>query len=249
MTRLSSKVAIVTGAAHGQGRAIVERFVSEGSFVAVTDIDECAAGELAAQFTELAACYRLDVGDEANWGEVVEQVVERWGGVDILVNNAGQTTSGLFWQTTAESFMRTVRVNQLGTFLGMKVVAPLMMEQRAGAIINISSVSALAASPRALPYIATKAAIAGMSRAAALEVAPHGVRVNCVLPGLVDTDMLRAFLGNRDDALTAASAAIPLNRAAATDEVAALVLYLATDESAYATGASFILDGGWSARL
>ena len=247
---LDSKVAIITGAASGQGRAAAGRFVAEGARVVVTDIDEDRGATVAADLGAAAVFHRLDVGTEAAWDAVVNRATDTWGRIDILVNNAGAASAKLFWDLSADDFLDVVRVNELGTFLGMRAVAPVMMSQRRGSIINISSVAARAATPRALPYVATKAAIAAMTRAAALELAGHGVRVNCVLPGMVDTPLLRRALGDRDGAVAAAAgAAVPLARAATPDEVAALMLFLAGDESSYATGAEFVLDGGWSVRL
>jgi 3alpha(or 20beta)-hydroxysteroid dehydrogenase len=237
--RLDGKVAIITGAARGQGEATAGLFVAAGAAVYGTDVD-VAEGEAAAAANG-STFLSHDVSDPASWAAVVARVLADHGRIDVLVNNAGIIEWKTMTGTSLETWNRVVAVNQTGPFLGMKAVAPTMTAQGSGSIVNISSVGGMGGSSPCYAYGATKWALRGMTRGAAQELGPHGVRVNAVLPGTIESRMIE----NMDhDAL---SASIPLRRIAVPVDVARLTLWLASDESSYATGADFLVDGGMKA--
>lgn len=236
MRRLDGKVALVSGGRGGLGSAIAAAFRVEGARVLCGDLD--AQGDDPHDMP-------LDVTDEASWTDAVTAIVERFGRLDVLVNNAGILRVAPMVMTTAEEFMRTVEVNQLGVFMGMKAVAPVMVAAGQGSIINISSVAGMIGSPLHAAYAASKWAVRGMTKVAAVELAGAGVRVNSIHPGLVDTPMLQSYRDLGFDPQTFAGS-IPLGRLATVDDVTPLAVYLASDESRYATGAEFIVDGGFS---
>ena len=249
MGRLDGKVALITGAARGQGAAEARLMVSEGARVMMGDVlDE--EGELLAKELGASAAYlHHDVTAESDWEAIVAATTSRFDGLDILVNNAGVFLIMPMSMTSVEEYMRVVTINQLGTFLGMKAVTETMVAQGSGSIVNISSVAGLRGSQGTVAYTASKFAVRGMTKVAALELAPFGVRVNSVHPGLIDTAMLgqlREAAGGNEDLV---KARVPIGRIAAADEVAQLVLYLASDESAYSTGAEFVVDGGMTAQF
>jgi len=242
--RLDGKVCVVTGGARGQGAAEAALFRREGAEVVVTDVLEegtALAASIGATFI------RHDVRSEEEWGEVVRQTVDRHGRLDVLVNNAGIYERGKLLDTSVEQFRRIVEVNQVGVFLGMKSVAPQMMEQRGGSIVNISSIAGLLGSANAIAYGASKFAVRGMTKAAALELARHGVRVNSIHPGMIETAMIHEVTGHNDDRHDRMARGVPLGRPAEPEEVADLALYLASDESRYCTGSEFVIDGGVTA--
>ncbi|MFM8304958.1 MAG: SDR family NAD(P)-dependent oxidoreductase [Actinomycetota bacterium] len=236
MGLLDGRVAIITGGARGQGAAEGRRFAAEGATVYLTDVlaedGVGAAAEIGGTFLP------HDVTDVDQWKVVTERVLDESGRIDILVNNAGILRFLTMTETPVDVWDRIVAVNQTGVFLGMQAVAPTMKAQRSGNIINISSVAAYKGGSACFAYTATKWAVRGMTKGAAQELGPFGVRVNSVHPGIIDTPMMAGApleeLGN----------GVPLKRYASADEVAKLVLWLASDESAYATGAEFVLDGG-----
>jgi 3alpha(or 20beta)-hydroxysteroid dehydrogenase len=242
MGRLSGKVAIVTGGARGQGAAEAESFVAEGATVVVTDVltepGEALAKSIGATFM------RHDVRSEEEWAEVARSTLERHGRIDVLVNNAGIYRRAKLLDTTLEEFRLISDINQVGVFLGMRAVAPAMIVQRAGSIINISSIAGLLAAPGALAYGASKFAVRGMTKTAAAELARYGIRVNSIHPGMIDTDMMTEVTGGDQGRHDRMAHNVPLGRAATADEVASLALYLASDESRYSTGSEFVVDGG-----
>jgi 3alpha(or 20beta)-hydroxysteroid dehydrogenase len=250
MGRLDGKVALITGAARGQGAAEARLFVAEGAHVMLGDVRD-ADGELVAkELGDRAAYLRHDVTSEDDWRAIVAETRSRFGRLDVLVNNAGVFRIVGMTNTTLEEYMRIVTINQVGTFLGMQAVAEAMIGQGSGSIVNISSVAGLQGSPGTIAYTASKFAVRGMTKVAALELAPFGVRVNSVHPGFIDTDMLREELGATAVAsMQGAAANVPNGRLADADDVAKLVCYLASDDSAYSTGSEFTVDGGLSARI
>ena len=241
--RLAGKVALITGAARGQGEAEARRFVDEGAAVMLTDVlDE--AGQAVAAGLPGSAYLRLDVTDPAAWDAAVRATVDRFGGLDILVNNAGIYRRGPLEATDPDGYMEVIRINQFGTFLGMRAVVASMRARGGGTIVNISSAAGMVGSVGLVAYTASKWAVRGMTKVAALELAADGIRVNSVHPGLIDTDMVRSGVGARAEALVAN---VPLGRVGTVDETTELVLYLASPESGYCTGSEFVIDGGATA--
>ena len=250
MGRLDGKVALITGAARGQGEAEARLFAAEGARVVLGDVLDDEGEVIAKELGERAAYLHHDVTSEADWDAIVNATIARFGRVDVLVNNAGVFRLQGITTTSLDEYMRIVTINQVGTFLGMKAVATPMIGQGSGSIVNISSIAGLSGSPGTVAYTASKFAVRGMTKVAAVELAPFGVRVNSVHPGFIDTAMLRDDVGLADPALRqAARERIPNGRLAAAEDVAKLVLYLASDDSAYSTGSEFVVDGGLTARL
>jgi 3alpha(or 20beta)-hydroxysteroid dehydrogenase len=244
--RLRGKVALITGAARGQGAAAARRFVAEGADVVLTDVLDDEGAALATELGGKASYKSLDVGDETAWAAVADEIRERFGRLDVLVNNAGMLHFSAIADTTLADYERIVRVNQIGTVLGMRMAVPLMKDA-GGSIINISSVEGLGGMPFLVAYASTKFAIRGMTKVAAMELGQHGIRVNSVHPGAVDTAMVATALGGMAVDMAPIGAKVPLGRVAKPDEVANMVLFLASDESSYSTGAEFVVDGGATA--
>ncbi len=245
MGRLQGKVCIVTGGARGQGGAEAELFRNEGAEVIITDVlDELGQRHAAA----IGATFLLhDVRSETDWDEVVRQTLERHGRIDVLINNAGIYARGKLLDTSLEQYRHIIEVNQVGVFLGMKAVAPTMIAQHAGSIVNISSIAGLIGAAHAVAYGASKFAVRGMTKSVALELARYGVRANSIHPGMIETDMITDVTGGNAQRHDRMAGAVPVGRPAAADEVAYLALYLASDESRYSTGAEFVIDGGVTA--
>jgi len=240
MNRLSGKIILITGGARGQGAAEARLFVAEGAKVVIGDVLEAQGEQLAAELGEAAVFVRQDVTREDGWDKVVNAAA-RLGGLHGLVNNAGIYQPKTLMETDAALFERHMRVNQLGCFLGMKAVVPLMERSGGGSIVNISSVAGLRGSPGAIAYSATKWALRGMTKAAAIDLAPRKIRVNSVHPGPIDTEMLNVQTPEQSQRRLEA---VPMKRRGTAEEVAALVLFLLSEESGYITGAEVAIDGG-----
>jgi 3alpha(or 20beta)-hydroxysteroid dehydrogenase len=238
--RLSGKVAIITGAARGQGAFEAERFIAEGASVLLTDLNP-AGRAVAERLGSAAAFIQHDVSSEDDWANAVALALSQFGKIDILVNNAGIFVPGSVEETTAASFDQHYRVNQLGVFLGMKAVIPAMKAAGGGSIVNISSAAGMRGYPHMIAYCGSKWAVRGMTQSAARELAPDRIRVNSIHPGLVDTPMLA---DHTPEALEGFKAAVPLGEMATTEDVARLVVYLASDESSNMTGSALVIDGG-----
>jgi 3alpha(or 20beta)-hydroxysteroid dehydrogenase len=249
MTRLAGKVAIVTGGAQGQGAAISRAFVDEGANVVIADVADEPGALLAKELEQAApgAAYfrHHDVSDESSWISLVEEANERFGPVNVLANNAGILRFSPLETMSVEEYELLFRVNQLGCFLGMKSVARTMRKNGGGSIINASSVEGLAGMPTLTAYTATKFAIRGMTKAAALELGPKGIRVNSVHPGMIDTPMTRPHGG--DAAMEFGASKVALKRVGTPADIAPLYVYLASDESSFVTGAEIAIDGGATA--
>jgi 3alpha(or 20beta)-hydroxysteroid dehydrogenase len=243
--RLDGKVAIVTGAAQGQGAAIARAFVAEGARVVLADILEEPGKLLADELGEGAYFARHDVGDTASWQALMAGVHEAFGPVTVLANNAGILRFGDIDSMPAAEVELLFRVNQLGCFLGMQAVIPDMKQAGGGSIINASSVEGLAGMASCAAYSGTKFAIRGMTKAAAHELGRFRIRANSVHPGMIDTPMTRVHGG--DAAMEYGAKKIPLRRVGHPEDVAPLYVYLASDESSYVTGAEIAIDGGVTA--
>lgn len=245
MGRLDDKVALITGGAKGQGAAEAKLFRNEGAAVWVVDVDD-DRGRATAEETG-AAYSHLDVRDEAAWAALVEEIIGTHGRIDALVNNAGVFTYASLLETTVDDLTRQIDVNQVGVFLGMRAVAPAMIDAGRGSIINISSTAGLVGAANMVGYTATKWAVRGMTKAVALELGRHGVRVNSIHPGAIDTELLYENPIMRREDLTPVLRTIPLRRMAQPEEVAHLAVFLASDEASYCTGSEFVVDGGVTA--
>jgi len=245
MGRLDGKVALVTGGARGQGAEEARLFALEGASVVITDVLDDDGKATAADIGAAATFHHHDVTSEKEWNSVVAAVLDEHGQLDVLVNNAGIFAINPMVMTTEEEYRRVIDVNQVGVFLGMKAVTPTMTDKQTGSIINISSVAGLGGSPGMISYAASKWAVRGMSRSAAMELAPFHVRVNSIHPGIIETPMLEEFA--RWGIMPQVMERIPLGRSAEAIEVARLALFLASDESSYCTGSEFTIDGGMKA--
>jgi 3alpha(or 20beta)-hydroxysteroid dehydrogenase len=240
MERLKGKVILISGGARGQGASEARLFAAEGARVVIGDVLESEGRQLASELGSAAAFVRQDVTQESDWDAAVN-AAEKLGGLHGMVNNAGIFQPRALMETDAELFERHMRVNQLGCFLGMKAVVPLMERSGGGSIANISSVAGLRGSPGAIAYSATKWALRGMTKAAAIDLAPRKIRVNSVHPGPIDTEMLRVRTPEQNRQRLQQ---VPMKRMGTADEVAHLVLFLLSDESGYITGAEVAIDGG-----
>lgn len=247
MGELDGKVAIISGAARGQGAAAARLFVAEGARVVIGDVLDDVGKELAESLGAAAVYRHLDVSSEDDWANVVNETVETWGGIDVLVNNAGILRFAALPDMPLEDYLRIVNVNQVGTFLGMRAVSKPMMAAGKGSIVNISSVEGLAGMPYLTAYTSTKFAIRGMTKVAALELGPKGIRVNSVHPGMIETDMVKDAAGGHDIDLSPAAKRIALRRMGQPEDIAEVVLFLAGDRSSYVTGAELAADGGATA--
>lgn len=243
MNRLDGKVALITGGARGMGAAEARLFVEAGAKVVITDIDTDEGAATARDTGDACAFLKQDVASEAEWTETVRAVLSLHGRIDVLVNNAGIFRVMGIEDTSLDDWNALLAINQTGTFLGVKTVVPVMKQQRSGSIINLSSIAGLAGTPRAPAYAATKWAVRGLTKSAAAEFAPFGVRVNSVHPGLIDTRMMKEL----DETPAELGARVPLGRQGTALEVARTVLFLASDDSAYCSGHEFVVDGAMRA--
>jgi NAD(P)-dependent dehydrogenase (short-subunit alcohol dehydrogenase family) len=247
MGRLDGKVALISGAARGQGEAEARMFAAEGASVVLGDI----RGELGEQVVaEIAAAggtalfTLLDVSQEADWVRAVELAEGTYGKLDILVNNAAIIGLEGIMDTSIELWNRVLAVNQTGTFLGMRAAIPAMRRAGRGSIVNISSVLATMGSGNSASYTASKGAVTALTRTVSIELATENIRVNAVHPGGVETPMAVECLGDDVEARRALIATHPIGRIGEPEEIAAGVLFLASDEASFVTGATLVIDGG-----
>lgn len=240
MARLDGKLILISGGARGQGAAEARLCVAEGARVVIGDVLEAEGRRLAGELGNRAVFLRQDVTLESDWQKAID-AASAFGGLHGLVNNAGIYRPSTLMETDTELFERHMRINQLGCFLGMKCVVPLMERSGGGSIVNISSTAGLRGSPGAIAYSATKWALRGMTKAAAVELAPRKIRVNSVHPGPIDTEMLKVRTPEQNQHRVQQ---VPMKRMGTADEVASLVLFLLSDESGYITGAEVAIDGG-----
>jgi 3alpha(or 20beta)-hydroxysteroid dehydrogenase len=243
MGRLEGKVALISGGARGIGATAARLFASEGASVVLGDVLDGDAKATADEIGANALALRLDVTSEEDWAAAVAEAEARFGRLDVLVNNAGILAFGTIEGTSPEDFMRIVRVNQLGAFLGLRAAVPAMRRAGGGSIVNVSSVEGITGGPALAAYASTKFAVRGLTKVGAVELGPHKIRVNAVCPGGIDTPMVRGS-GTEGMDLDALFAGVPLGRAGRPDDVANVMLFLASDDSSYCNGAEFVVDGG-----
>ena len=240
--RFTDRVFLISGGARGLGEAQARRLVAEGAQVVIGDVRFEEGQKLATELGAACTFQALDVTSEAQWRDAVA-LAQRLGTLHGLVNNAGVLAMLSIAETDSAVFERITRINQLGTFLGMRAVVEAFEKTGGGAIVNISSTAGLRASPNAIAYTASKWAVRGMTKAAALELAGKNIRVNSVHPGPIDTDMLKVR-GEEENLLRAQR--VPMKRFGTKEEIAGLVLFLLSDESRYMTGSEVAMDGGIS---
>lgn len=252
--RFDGQVALVTGGASGIGRATVERLLTEGASAWILDRDIASATRIAEELRARGLAARaaeLDVVDAEGFERVVAEILDHEGRIDVLVNNAGIVHAGSVWDTSPSDWARVVDINLTGCFNGIRAVFPAMMEARSGAIVNTSSDWGLVGAPGEVAYVATKTGVLGLTRAAAMDGAPFGIRVNAVCPGYTHTPLLEGWVAAQDDpdrAMADIAAHQPLGRVGTASEVAAVMAFLASREAGFITGAAVPVDGGVTAR-
>ena len=244
--RLEGKVAIVTGGSRGTGEATARRFVAEGASVVVADILDERGQQVADELGDAAHYCHLDVTSEADWSECVQSTVGRFGRVDVLVNNAAVLLVAPLEQTSLEDWDRLVRVNQTGVFLGIRTIAPAMRKSGGGSIVNVSSIDGLEGMSFVAAYASTKWAVRGLSKCAALELGKDGIRVNTVCPAGGSDEMAAPYRAPGSKDTSGYTEKRPIQRRGTVDEIAAMILYLASDEAAFCTGGDYPIDGGHS---
>jgi 3alpha(or 20beta)-hydroxysteroid dehydrogenase len=247
MDRAKGKVAIVTGGARGLGEADARLLVAEGARVVLTDVRDEEGQRVADQLGADARYLHHDVTSESDWSRVIAATEEAFGPVSVLVNNAGISIFAPIESMDEAAYRRIIDVNQVSTFLGMRSVLASMKRAGSGSIINISSVAGLIGTANVVAYTASKFAVRGMTKSAAVELAPHNIRVNCIHPGMIDTP-INARTPANEATLEACTAAIPARRVGRPEEIAHMVLLLATNEMTFATGAEFVIDGGFTCQ-
>jgi 3alpha(or 20beta)-hydroxysteroid dehydrogenase len=242
--RLAGKVALISGGARGQGEAEARVFVEEGAQVVIGDVLDESGRAVAETIGDACTYVHLDVTSEDDWGAAVGAAELAYGRLDVLVNNAG--ILGPFApidRIKLDDYLQVVMVNQVGTFLGIRAAVPAMERSGGGSIVNISSTGGLWGLPMLAAYVSSKFAVRGLTRTAAVELGPRGIRVNSVHPGGIDTPMTR-FGGTPGDQLAPFYRRLPLRRVGTVHDVANLVVFLASDESSYCTGAEYLVEGG-----
>jgi 3alpha(or 20beta)-hydroxysteroid dehydrogenase len=241
MKRLSNKIALITGGARGMGASHAARFIEEGASVIITDVMEEAGRSMAEELGPACHFMKLDVTSKAEWTALVEELETQFGALHVLVANAGVAQQKFIGEATEEHYNWVVDINFKGVFYGAQAVVPLMRRSGGGSIVNISSIASMVGSPGSSVYSASKAAVAGFARALAAEVGVDGIRVNVVHPGFIETDMLKE-VAMAEQLLPL----VPLGRFGKSNEISSAVLFLASDEGSYVTGASLVADGGFT---
>lgn len=246
MSDLTGKVALITGAARGQGAAEARLFAQRGAKVMLCDILDTEGQAVAAEIGANAAYTRLDVTSETDWQAAVETTVAQFGKLDVLINNAGIAKIAALEECTLQEYQDVIQINQVGVFLGMRAVIEPMQQAGGGSIVNISSIDGLIGMTGGTAYCASKFAVRGMTKVAALELGKYGIRVNSIHPGGILTPMITSA---GIDAQTAGEifGKVPLHRIGQPEEMATLAAYLASDDASYSTGSEFVADGGLTA--
>lgn len=251
MDRVADKIALITGGASGIGRDTAKRLAAEGARIAVSDINIAGAQATAADIGGDALALEHDVTDEASWQSVVDEVDARLGGLQILVNCAGVVSLDTVEETSLEEWRRVHAVDLDAVFLGCKLAVPVIARHGGGSIVNLSSISGIVASHNLAAYNSAKAGVRHLTKSVALHCARQGydIRCNSIHPAFIDTAMLDDILrrGSREEGLERLARQVPLGKVGDTDDVAWAVVYLASDESKFMTGAEMVLDGGVSA--
>ena len=241
--RVDGKVAIITGAARGQGEAESRLLAAQGAKVVLTDVLVEQGQAVAADIGEAACFVEHDVASESGWKRVVETALNVFGSVDVLINNAAISRPLKLEDTDLATYQHIISINQTGVFLGMRAVLEPMQRAGGGVIINVSSVAGLQGTSSLFAYTASKWAVRGMSKSAALELARYNIRVNVINPGVIDTPINRDNPDRMNQALVQST---PLRRMGEPAEIAEAALFLASDAASFATGADFTIDGGMS---
>ena len=244
--RLKNKVAIVTGSASGIGKAIAEKFISEGASVIFSDIN--GDDSLISKFGPKALFVKCDVSKSEEMENLIDKAVERFGKLDIMVNNAGIGGLGGIIDVTDDSWNKTIGINLTGTMFGMRAAAKAMKAKSVkGSIINLSSILGQVGFNGAIAYCAAKGGVVQLTHAGALDLATDRIRVNAIAPGFIETNMTKGILAQKtfNDLIVAST---PLGYVGKTDDIANAALYLASDESSYVTGSVIYVDGGWTAK-
>jgi 3alpha(or 20beta)-hydroxysteroid dehydrogenase len=236
MGRVDGKVTLISGGARGMGAAHARALVAEGGKVVIGDILDEEGKVLADELGDPARYVHLDVTDAEQWDDAVKVAVDSFGGLTALVNNAGVVALGKIGKFDMAKWQHVIDVNLTGTFLGMQAVVEQLKAAGGGSIINVSSIEGLRGAPMVHPYVASKWAVRGLAKSAAIELGPQNIRVNSIHPGFIRTPMTKHF---PDDMVTA-----PLRRPGRVEEVSSFVVFLVSDESSFATGAEFVMDGG-----
>ncbi len=242
--RLEGKVALITGSARGQGEAEARRFVAEGAKVAITDLRDVQGEQLAAELGPDTFYQQLDVTREDDWDAAVGATVERFGKLDILVNNAGIGAFGTLEGLDLNTHHEMIDINLHGVYLGMRAAKAALVATGNGAIVNISSIDGIVGVLGMTSYSGSKFAVTGMTRSAAIELGPLGVRVNSIHPGVINSPMVQEAPPETRARLDRLMDMQPIKRMGEPEEIASLALFLASDEASYITGAQFVIDGG-----
>lgn len=249
--RLQGKVALITGAGSGMGRVASQIFAREGASIAAVDINGEAAAETAASIKReggKAISMRADVSNSEDARSMVDAAAREFGGLDIVYNNAGiEGESGFLAQLSEEAFDRVIAINLRGVWLGMKYSLPKLIERGGGAIINTASVAGLVGIKGAAAYCAAKAGVIALTRVGAVEYGRYNIRVNCICPGVINTPMVERITGGKGLSQSGINRNSVLGRVGTPEEIARTALFLASDDATFASGAPFIIDGGWVA--
>ena len=242
--RLEGKVALISGSARGQGEAEARRFVAEGAKVVITDLRDVLGEQLAAELGSDTFYQQLDVTREDDWYAAVAATVERFGKLDILVNNAGIGAFGTLEGLDLKTHHEMIDINLHGVYLGMRAAKAALVATGNGAIVNISSIDGIVGVLGMTSYSGSKFAVTGMTRSAAIELGPLGVRVNSIHPGVINSPMVQEAPPETRARLDRLMDMQPIKRMGEPEEIASLALFLASDEASYITGAQFVIDGG-----